>query len=59
MGATGLGVTMLARRAKGMEADYDRVPWDRSVAIPTMLLTPFKIYRVIFLRSSFVDLPKS
>lgn len=59
MGATGLGVIMLAHRAKDMEAGYARVPWDRSVAISTVLLTPFEIYRVIFLRSSFIDLPKS
>lgn len=48
MGALGLGVIVLAVELKTWEADCARARWECSAVIPTMLLTPFEIHRVIF-----------
>lgn len=48
MGALGLGVVVPAVELKTWKADYGRGKWESSAVIPTMLLTPYKIHRVIF-----------
>lgn len=48
MGANGVGVIALCRRAKVMEADCARAKYDGSAVMTTILLTPSKVRRVIF-----------
>lgn len=48
MGALGSGVIVLAVELKTWRADYACAKWEGSAVIPTMLLTPFEIQRVIF-----------